>query len=700
MFNWRELPFVRLLVPLIAGILLGCFFHYFHGFLIGIWLGCFGLLWAASKFRGMYRFRWLFGALMYLLVFQLGYLSVQVHDEKIRGDYFGENISPEETMLLATVKDAPTLREKWVRLEARIDRLGLPADGLTEGSGNLLLYVERDGEAEAIRYGDQLFFSGRISEVGPPTNPHAFDYQKYLHFQNIHHQAFVRNGAWEVVVSGRGNPFFAKAIVLQKHFLATLRKHLPTENEYAVGSALILGYRDEIPEEVQTAYSQTGAMHVLAVSGLHVGIVFLLLNFFLKKIKLNLLWWRFAKAAIVLMGIWGFALVTGASPSVTRAAVMFTCVQVGLVVQRDPNIYNTLSASAFIMLLWNPYLLASVSFQLSYLAVFGIVFFQPRFAKLIYVRQPFLRKMWQLVCVSLAAQLMLVPLTFFYFHQFPTYFWLTSLLLVPLAGFELGAGLVLLLMENIWPLAAAVFGKILWLMLKVGNGFVLFVQGLPAAVFDGIWIGGFLAALLYLVLTISMLAVASRKFRWALFGLGFLVVCSINLAFTSWERTASHQVVVYDVYKHTVVDVFDGKNVLSILSGNADAKAVGFATEGHRFAMGMKNLETIPLDKMGKEAAGDIFYEDGFLQFHGLEMAIVDRPLSMDVGEKIELDYVLVSGSPKIFIEEIQSVFACGKIIFDHSNKKWQVGKWKTKCRELGVEYYDVAEEGALVLDL
>lgn len=704
MLNWRELPFVRLLLPLIAGILLGYFFNYnppLFPILLAAWLP---MLWAAQKLRGLYRFRWIFGALAYLWVFQLGYQATQFHDERNDGDYFLNHLASsdgqQETIVVADVVDAPVRKGNWVRLKMAMQLVGPTADSLQSCSGNLLLYVARDSTSEGIAYGDQLFFHSRVNAVEPPSNPHSFDFQQYLHFQNIHHQAFVRAGDWEVLDQAHGNPVFDMAIRLQAKFLATLRKHLDTANEFAVGSALILGYRDEMPEDVQTAYSQTGAMHVLAVSGLHVGIVFLLLNFFLKIPKLNAPWWRAVRVVIALIGIWTFALVTGASPSVMRAAVMFSFLNVGLAMQRHTSVYNTLASSAFVLLLWKPFLLASVSFQLSYLAVFGIVFFQPLFVKLLYVKNRFLNYCWQLVCVSLAAQLMLVPLTFLYFHQFPTYFWLTSLLLVPLAGFELGAGLLLLLLEAVWPWAAVWAGKLLWGMLKLGNEFVLLVQSLPIAVFDGIWIGGAATLLMYLALSSSMLALASRKLRWMLSAIAFLLVVSVQYAFTEWRQLETRQLVIYDVYRHTAIDVFDGKNVYAITDKEIDDKSLGFATEGHRFAMGMENLQTWHLGDSVAHMAGSVFFENNFLQFHGLCLAVVDRPIDFDLAEKIKLDYLLVRGSPKVSIDEILSQFEVGEIIFDSSNKRWQVEKWKAACEELGVGFYVIDEEGAFVLDL
>lgn len=701
MINWRELPFLRLLLPFAAGIYLSYHCHFNHPVLIyGLPILLLVLAKMSTKLRGMYRHRWLYGCILVVLLFFGGYQVGHFYDARNADSFFGKNLNESENYFAVQIDDAPVKKGDWVRLKVEVKAFGESENFLQESTGKILLYVSRDENSDRIKYGDRLVFSGKVNAVDPPMNPDAFDFQKYLRYQNIYHQSFVREGNWQVVGNGYGNPFFAKAIDWQSYFLKTLRKHLPTENELAVGSALILGYRSEIPEEVKTAYANTGAMHVLAVSGLHVGIVFLVLNFFIKRIPLHDRWWHFLKAVLVLSGIWAFALVTGLSPSVTRAAVMFSCVQVGLAMRRDSNVYNTLLASAFIMLLFNPFALASVSFQLSYLAVLGIVFFQEKLAKLLFVRNRILDKIWQLFCVSVAAQFMLIPLTLYYFHQFPTYFWLSSLLLVPLAGFELTAGILLLFFEAVWSEMAIVLGKLLWLMLWVGNEFVLFVQTLPGALIDGIWIGGLTVVLLYLAVSQLMIGMASKKMKWLVSALVFLTVVSIHFAFVSWDKSKAQQLVIYDINRHTALDIFDEEEVVCLLSENIDRKTLQYATESHRFAMGMKSLHTISLTSAESYREGHLFYENKFLQFGEIKMAIVSAPILFEVEEKIKLDYILVSGSPKVSIEEIQSVYAFEEIIFDRSNKKWKVEEWKEKCEVLGVEYYDVGEEGAFVLDL
>ncbi len=701
MLNWREIPFVRLLLPFVAGILLAIRFNLPIPGLPLAFLGLVALMLLSKKLRGLYRYRWMPGLLLSATLLVVGYGVTWQHNELNHANHFSKINPPEGgTMLVGEVAEAPIRKENWVKIELGIQATGPDADDLKPASGSLLLYLQRDSAAESLAYGDQLLISGKASAVEPPDNPHAFDYGRYLHFQNIHYQAFVKNGSWALVENPASFSPYGTAISLQNRFTETLRKHLKTENEFAVGAALIFGYRSEVPEEVLTAYSQTGAMHILAVSGMHVGILFLLLNFFLKRVKWQHGSWRLLKAAILLVLIWSFALVTGASPSVMRSTVMFSFVIIGDGMGRNKNFYNTLTASAFCLLLYDPYWLLSVSFQLSYLAILGIVYFQPKIAGLWVIENRAGNYLWELNSVSLAAQLMTLPFTLLYFHQFPTYFWLSSLVLVPLSAAELAGGLLLLVLDPLWDAGAGVVGWLLWAMLWLGNQTVMLIQQLPAALLNGIWIGGISALLLYLSLGGLMAAISSRKLRWLLASLAFLLVVGMSYAFTEFGHQKNRQLTVYSVYKHTALDFFDGKKAWSLIDTALEAKPLKYAAEGNRFANGINAVETLHLGDSTAIVSEHFFYKNGLAQFYGKRLFVVSGPVAYGGEEKVIVDYLLLRNTPKVKLEELRETFDFQQIIFDASNKKWRVEEWKTECDSLGLDYYDVNEEGAFVVDL
>ncbi len=700
MLNWRETPFVRLLLPFAVGILLAIQINQQIPGLPIAFLALVVLQLLSQKLRGLYRYRWMPGLLLNLTLLVLGYGLTWQHEELNHASHFSKIHVPEEaTMLVGKISDAPALKEKWAKIELEISGTGPNADSLSPASGNLLLYLERDSTSELLAFGDELVLQGKATTIEPPANPHAFDYGRYLRFQNIHYQAFVKKGSWALVKKNGGTSVFGTAISFQKRFTETLRKHLKTENEFAVGAALIFGYRSEVPEEVLTAYSQTGAIHILAVSGMHVGILFLILNFFFKRVKSQSHYWRWMRAGLLLAAIWSFALVTGASPSVLRSTAMFSFVILADAMGRNKNFYNTLTASAFCLLLYDPYWLLSVSFQLSYLAVLGIVYFQPKIAGLWVIENKPGNYLWELTSVSLAAQLMTLPLTLLYFHQFPIYFWLSSLVLVPLAGFEMGFGLLLLLLDQFWAIGANAVGWLLWVLLKIGNETVLFIQRLPAAVVSGIWIGGNISLLLFLGLGSLMAAISFRKFRWLLASLSLMTVVGVSFAFSEFRHSENRQLTIYSVYKHTAIDFFDGEKAWSLLDTALEAKPLKYAAEGNRFANGINDLEIQHLEDTTTLVGDHFFYENGLAQFYDKRLFVVSGPVAYEGEEKVKLDFLLLRNTPKVELEDLLQIFDFELLVFDASNKKWRLEDWKAECDSLGVSYFDVGEEGALVVD-
>ncbi len=296
--------------------------------------------------------------------------------------------------------------------------------------GNLLLFLQIDPQSEALRYGDRVVIRATVRPTEPPKNPHVFDYSRYLHFQNIHFQAFVKPDSLVRLSSGHGNFIWRAAFSCREKLLALLHEHFPTQDEYAVASALLVGYKDDLSDDLRTAYAETGSMHALAVSGTHVGFLYVGLFFLLQRLRLRGRWGRLVENVVLLSAIWAFTFLTGATASVLRASVMFSTYLLGKAMFRDASVWNVLAASAFGLLIYNPYFLFDAGFQLSYAAVAGMVFFYPRFYRVSPILPKWADYAWQVLLVGFAAQLGTLPLSLYYFHQFPVFFWLAGWVVV------------------------------------------------------------------------------------------------------------------------------------------------------------------------------------------------------------------------------------------------------------------------------
>jgi competence protein ComEC len=265
--------------------------------------------------------------------------------------------------------------------------------------------------------------------TSPPFNPHEFDYKSFLASRGIYQQLFTNDDQVKTLGRNKGNGFVQYALSLRQRMVEKYEHYIPDKEASAVASTLILGYKAELSSEVLSAYSQTGTTHVLSVSGMHVGLVFVVLN--------ALLWFlnstrklRILRASIIILLIWAYALVTGFSPSVSRAALMLSFYVFGKALNRSSNSYNLVAISAVFLLIYNPFFLLDVGFQLSYLAVLGLIYFYPKFYHLLYVKNKLVDAVWSYVALSCAAQLATFPLAMFYFHQFPVYFLISNLFIV------------------------------------------------------------------------------------------------------------------------------------------------------------------------------------------------------------------------------------------------------------------------------
>ncbi len=688
--NWREVPFARLLLPFVTGILLAIYLPWqppLKFFAVGLLLLT-GALIYLNLAKTAFQMRWAYGLAVSIFLAWLGWQLANQYNELSYANHFKPAIA-EQNLVVGTITQMQPTSTGKARLQLRLEALGEPDGTLQAASGNLLAYLDSTA-LDALNYGDRVSLVANITPIEPPKNPKAFDFARFMHFKNVHYQAFVREANWQLQEKANGFNLFLIADRLRDRCVAILEKHFPNDNELAVASALILGYRDEITEEVRNAYANTGAMHVLAVSGLHVGFIYLGLGFLLGLVKSDRKSWKIAKTILEILGIWSFALLTGASPSVLRAATMFSFIIIGRAIQRDANIYNTLAASAFFLLCFNPYYLMDVGFQLSYLAVLGIVYFQPKIYKLWYIENKIGDYIWKLTAVSLAAQISTLPISLYYFHQFPVYFWLSGLVVVPVAVVILCGGFLLFVTDFI-PGWSWLLGKGLYNLVDMVNKAIFLIQQIPGSLVTGIWISFAVMVLIYAAILGIIIAMNTRRFSWMIAGFSCFTLVGFAHFITQWQVHQQERVVIYHTPKHTAIDYFDGKKLVSFIDNKISEKTLRFANQNYRW---FRRGELVKLVELEESGGFEIY------RFGRVKMAIVDEAGSDTSVEKTPVDYVLIRNNPHAGLPDLLEPFDCKKVIFDTSNNRRSVERWRGDCKELGVSYFDIQEKGAFVLSL
>ncbi|OIQ24630.1 MAG: hypothetical protein BM555_07025 [Crocinitomix sp. MedPE-SWsnd] len=492
----------------------------------------------------------LFTPALFLCFASLGGTLADLSNSSIQANYFWGPTDSSTQEFVGVLTSSSESKENSIKIEVDI---------LTKNDkkvqGQTLLYLEKDSNKVLPKYGDLIAFNASFNSIKASGNPKEFDYARYLRIHDIHHQAYVESENW---AKGEfiGNPVMLKILEWREGFSKVIEKSGMREENIMVANALLLGQKEYLSEDVLRSYSSAGAMHVLAVSGLHVGIVMLIFSFFLKPIK-RIKHGKKLFLILMLLAIWFYALITGLSPSVLRAAVMFSFIVVGQELQRETSIYQSILVSAFILILIEPYLIFQVGFQLSYLAVLGIVYLQPKIYNFWFIKNKVLDKAWQITAVSIAAQLATFPLGLYYFHQFPNFFMISNLIVIPLAFVLLIVGIAYLAFYWL-PFISDLIFWIFDFLLTILNVGVEWIEKLPYSVMWGVsihWYEVFIIYGLIVSFTTSIVKKSSKIFMGSMIFL-FLFV-GINI-FEKITISSERKLFIYNVKNELVFDVFHG----------------------------------------------------------------------------------------------------------------------------------------------
>lgn len=528
-------------------------------------------------------------------------------------------------------------------------------------TGDVLLVIRKDSTPAGIRYGDRLLIEGSPSPVNEPANPGEFDYRNYLANKNIYHQHFLP--ADKIVVAGNEPPsrLMAMSISMRLWADAALKKHIRGDRERAIASALVLGVTDGLDQDLMGAYAATGSLHVLSVSGLHVGILYLLIMVLLKP----LLKWRNGKWVVALLSLcllWLYACVTGLSPSVLRAVTMFSFMVVARPLGQRTNIYNVLGASAFLLLLFDPFLLLSVGFQLSFLAVIGIVYLQPLLYNLFEPENRFVDEIWKITTVSVAAQVATFAIGLLYFHQFPNYFLLSNLYVLPLGFVILVGGLGLLACSFFTPLAALV-GWALEIVIKVLNELIFLTESLPFSVISGIHITTAQCIVLMVLITGVTLFLQHRR-MWTLYA---AAISCVLFSAASW-RHYQHEVTpprlaVYKVPGFSSIDLIERGHAFYFTGSNIPAEKINFHVQPNRVRHQVRNLSPVDIQPFSSELSwGRV------VAWNGATILQLTAPPADDARTPLRFDYIVVSRNAIRSLDDLPGNISAGLIIIDSSN--------------------------------
>jgi competence protein ComEC len=691
-YLWKKAPFLRLVLPLVTGILLQYYFSFSIRF-IGFSTIFLFLLFIAFTFlpeANRFKLRAVYGVVISLFIVAFGLFLTWQKDIRNSKNWYGNTYS-DSSAILITIREP--LVEKAKSFKALVSVESVVNKGSQEQtSGKLLLYFSKDSLSSKLNYGDKIIVQKRLQAIKNSGNPAAFDYARYCAFQQIYQQVFLKNNEW-ILVKKQDQTSFRKVIFSTRDYvIKSLEKNIPGVNESSLAKALLIGYRVDLDKDLVQAYSNVGVVHLIAISGMHLALIYYFLVWIFARIPV-IKKSRFLRLVLILGCLWFFSLLTGAPASVLRAAVMFTFIAIGSCFGKQNSIYNSLAISAFLLLCFDPYMLWDVGFQLSYLAVFGIVLCQKYIYNWFYFSNKILNAGWKVASVSLAAQVFTLPICIYYFHQFPFLFLLSNLIAIPLSTVALW-GAVAVVAVSPFPFAALCLGKALWFFLWLLNHSVLVINSIPFSLWKGLSISPFETILLYFIFTALLYWLIKKNKQAFKIALVFSSVFMVTRAYKSGESFHQKKMVVYNISQHSAIDLIDGNSSFFISDSTVfnDNLLMNYNVKPARTAFLVNNsFSSSPF----------IYHENKFYQFYNKRFLLIDSSIKYYRGaKKMKLDFIVISKNAPVKISDIASNFDCGNYIFDASNSLWKIEKWKKECEELHLHSHSVSLQGAFVTDL
>lgn len=717
MNHFSTFPFVRFTIFLIIGIVL---YLYFPTHNISIFVGllifsilCFSILFI---FRQRFKIQILSGIFGTLILGLSGYVITFLRTENNSLHHYSHYVDKFEYFEVI-VDNLVEEKEKSWKTVGEIKSV-LIGNEILPVSGKILLYFDNNS-VEKPHYGDVFFVKGNPQKIASPKNPQEFNYQRYMNYQQIEFQQYLRQENIEKWNYKPSDILINFALRTNAYADSILTGFVEGKSQYGVANAMILGQRDDLSNDLMQAYSAAGAIHVLSVSGLHVGVIcealILIFGFLKKKGRKG----KIGFFLIIFTVLWFYAFVTGLSSPVLRSTIMFTIILFARTFQKKHNSYNTVSLSAFCLLLYNPYFLFNVGFQLSYLAIFGMIYFQPKLNLILVIdsKKNLLYKLgdkiWKVTTVAVAAQIATFPITIYYFHQFPNYFLFANPIVILLSSIVLIFGLAFVILSSIflildWTTITHYLGQCLKYTIIWLNESVLLVEKLPLSITKFLWFSTYEMWLMYGLIFGLIALFITRRFYWVWINCGIVGNLIFLLIMGKIQTQSQELSTILSISKHSAITFIEGKNAIILADkGFLDSrKDIGFRVNNYWSSLGIRDTLKInllenyhSLNNMANVQCSDsiaVFsWKDKTFLWIGKNLKYKDFE-----AKNVSVDYLILANKSVKDLEQIIGKVQFKKLIIDGSYTKWYADKLSLQAEKLGLKYYNLNEYGAVKIEL
>lgn len=607
----------------------------------------------------------LFGICCYSFVISLGVFSHYLHEEIHYKNHYSKIMKSENNELRGTITSVIKPNSKYNKYLLKINQCNK-----TEALGKILLYYSKENK-EQLSVGQEIWINKKIQSIQKSRNPYQFDYSEYLEKQNIFHQVFCNKG--EIVKIKLIKNFDYYIQNLRLNLRNSFTNHKYDETIRSILDALLLGQRSYMDKETIDKYSKAGVIHILAISGLHIGVFYFFLAFVLKPIE-KIKYGKTLKMIAILSLLWLFAFLTGLPASVTRAVTLFTFISIGNYYNQQNNVYNAVAVSALMLLIFNPNFIFDIGFQLSYAAVISILLFQPFYKRCYFTKNKIGIYFIDIILVSLAAQIGVLPLSLYYFNQLPLLFLVANIVVIPLASCILIFGSFTLLLNFIFKPFALLCGKLLVIFISIMNSYITMISKIKNGIVENISFSAFLTILLYLFIGTLIYWIYNPKwntFRNCAF---VILIFQLSFIFIKTEENKADELLVFNS-KKSLISIKEG-NKINVFTNSIEENK-GLINDYSRGTF-TDSVHVIPLQNV--------------LNYNEERILIID---SMSIYKtKLKPDVIVLIQSPKINLRRLIKEVKPKVIIADNSNPFYKMEKWKETCEQEKIPFHTTVEKG------
>ena len=687
---WNKAPFVRFIIPFTTGILLQWILKpsiVTSWFLLSASLAALGYL---KKLPPVVFFQngWKKALPLSLVLLATGMLIAHYRNPAQSKQFIGNQYHQNDT-LLATILEPLTIKPHSIRTTVSIQKL---SNGFWQPLyGKAIVYSLPNSSLSALKQEQQFIFTKSLQPINNSGNPGGFDYKEYCRQNGVYFQVFLTSR--EIKIFEQSETKTSILYSIRSYLINALRNFIPGKKEAGLAEALLIGYKEDLDKDLLQSYSNTGVVHIIAISGLHVGLIYMILLMLFKPLE-RLKYGKIFNAIFLLGGIWMFALLTGASPSVLRSAVMFTCIIIGNKLSRQTSGYNSLFASAFILLCYNPYWLKDIGFQLSYAAVLSIMIFMQPLYNVVAVKNKLIDYLWKAITITLAAQILTAPLILFYFHQFPLLFLFTNLIAVPLSSIILVAEIVVCVAAP-FPFIGHAIGFITMWLIRFMNNCITFFENIPGTSIQSIQISPVQLVSLFIML-------AGLAVWWLVkYNKGLFVALIALFIFTAignisgYKTYYQQKLIIYNVPHHQAVDFISGHHY--VFKGD-DSLISNISQQQYFLGQSRSIFQVKPITSLP-----ELYSEPPFYRFGNQNLLLINKNWQFPrkpPPQPIPVDIVILSGNPAVSVIDLIRYFSIRHLVIDNSNNSFKTAQWIRESAQQTINCFPVAQQGAFVLNL